>query len=263
MKLNPFFSTSLVRVVMLILLVGTLSSCNSSNQNTFNGLKLDPTNDSLTLPEGFGLEVVAEVGKTRHIFVRDNGDIYINRGTDKTDKKDSALVALRDTDGDGKADVINYFDRFNGTGIAINDGYLCASSRTEVFRYNFNGNELLSKLPKDTLISAFQKDSDCHPKGFTFNNAGYIYVNVGAPSNACEVQFRTPHSLGKDPCFELELNAGIWRFKKDILNQKRGKSGERYATGIRNAMGLDWSEANGGMFAMTHGRDAMTRKIYR
>lgn len=134
--------------------------------------------------------------------MRDNGDIYINRGTDI---KDSALVALRDTDGDGKADVINYFDSFNGTGIAINDGYLYASSRTEVFRYNFNGNELLPELPKDTLISAFQKDSDHHPKGFTFDNAGYIYVNVGAPSNACEVQFRTPHFLGKILVLNLSL----------------------------------------------------------
>lgn len=65
------------------------------------------------------------------------------------------------------------------------------------------------------------------------------------------MQFRTPHSLGKDPCSELELNAGIWRFKKDMLNRKHGKSGKRYAAGVRNAMGLDWGEANGGLFAMT------------
>ena len=243
--------SSLFAGMTLLLLTTVLSSCNHSK---LGKLDLDPTNDSLSLPEGFGLTVVAEVGTSRHMFVRDNGDIYINRGTNK---KDSAMVALRDTDGDGHADVIKYFDNFNGTGIAINGLYLYASSRTEVFRYDFDGNELLPKLPKDTLISGFQKDSDHHPKGFTFDNAGYIYVNVGAPSNACMVKFRTPHSPGMDPCPQLELNAGIWRFKKDKLHQKHGQDGERYATGIRNGMGLDWSEANGGLFAMTHGRDQL------
>lgn len=255
MRSNIILSILSSHALPILIAVTILSSCNGPKQDTVNELTLDPTNDSLSLPENFALVVAAEgVGRARHMFVRDNGDIFVNL---QTDKKDSALVALRDTTGDGQIDVFKYFDNYTGTGIAIEEPYLYASSRTEVFRYTLKEDELLPDLNKDTLISGFEKESDHHPKGFTFDNAGNIYVNVGAPSNACMQEFRKPKSPGMDPCPQLELNAGIWKFKKDVLHQKHGESGSRYATGIRNAMALDWSEVNGGLYAVTHGRDQL------
>ncbi|GAA4299100.1 PQQ-dependent sugar dehydrogenase [Aestuariibaculum suncheonense] len=243
-------------LVAVILFVVFFNSCNNySKQDVFHGLNLDPVNDSLTLPGNFGLVVVSEgVGKARHIYVRDNGDIYVNL---ESKVEDSSLVALRDTNGDGWAEDVKYFDNYRGTGIAIDGNYLYASSRTEVFRYTFDGNELLPNLNKDTLISGFEAKSNHHPKGFTFDKLGHIYVNVGSPSNACMEQFRTPNSLGKDPCPELEFNAGIWKFNKNKINQTQQIDGIKYATGIRNAMALDWSEANGGLYAISHGRDQL------
>lgn len=90
LKTTSFFTFFLKSIVLTLLVVG-LYSCNSNSKpDTFHGLKLDPTNDSLTLPANFGLTIVAEgIGKARHMFVRDNGDIYVNL---QSTIKDSSLV---------------------------------------------------------------------------------------------------------------------------------------------------------------------------
>ena len=41
----------------------------------------------------------------------------------------------------------------------------------------------------------------------------------------------------------LDSAGGIWQFKADKLNQTY-KDGTRYATGIRNVVGLDWNDAS-------------------
>ena len=61
----------------------------------------DADNGGLTLPAGFCALVVHEggIGAGRHIVVNDNGDIYVIL-------RDRGIVGLRDTNGDGKADVV-------------------------------------------------------------------------------------------------------------------------------------------------------------
>lgn len=49
---------------------------------------------------------------------------------------------------------------------------------------------------------------------------------------------------------------GIWQFKADQLNQSY-KDGIRYATGLRNVVGLDWNTASDQLFVMQHGRDQL------
>src|SRR5687767_2458362 len=69
--------------------------------------KGSPGNRGLFLPVGFEAVVVAEkVGLARHLAVNSNGDIYVKLRTPDANKRGS--VALRDTDNDGKADIIKY-----------------------------------------------------------------------------------------------------------------------------------------------------------
>ena len=71
----------------------------------------DPGNGGLRLPGGFAAVVVAEElpGQARHLAIRDNGDIYVNM---RRRTPEGGNIALRDTDGDGKADVFKSFGHY-------------------------------------------------------------------------------------------------------------------------------------------------------
>ncbi len=70
------------------------------------------------------------------------------------------------------------------------------------------------------------------------------------------MQDRTKGSPGQDPCPILETAGGIWQFKADQQNQSYPQ-GVRYATGIRNVVGLDWNTTSNTLFVMQHGRDGL------
>src|SRR6516164_9161657 len=69
----------------------------------------DADNGGITLPQGFCALVVADdVGTARHMAVAPNGDLYVatqTRGARGGPQTGGGVIALRDTDGDGKFDV--------------------------------------------------------------------------------------------------------------------------------------------------------------
>jgi glucose/arabinose dehydrogenase len=216
--------------------------------------------DGLVLPKGFEVTVVHEgIGLARHIAIRDNGDFYVSTHQfsfmpfDAT--KRVGIVALRDTNGDHKADVVQTFDpEFDGTGVKIYQGMLYVSDDVGVYRFHFDGDELVPKQPRETVIGGFPLERTHADKTFTFDNEGHIYVNVGAPTNSCQQQDRAPGSLGRNPCPYLEHYAGIWRFDATKLNQTPA-DGTRYATGLRNSIALNWNPDVNALYLTMHGRD--------
>jgi glucose/arabinose dehydrogenase len=216
--------------------------------------------DGLVLPKGFEVTVVHEgIGLARHIAIRDNGDLYVSTHQfsfmpfDAT--KRVGIVALRDTNGDHKADVVQTFDpEFDGTGVKIYQGMLYVSDDVGVYRFHFDGDELVPKQPRETVIGGFPLERTHADKTFAFDNEGHIYVNVGAPTNSCQQQDRAPGSLGRNPCPYLEHYAGIWRFDATKLNQTPA-DGTRYATGLRNSIALNWNPDVNALYLTMHGRD--------
>jgi glucose/arabinose dehydrogenase len=93
-------------------------------------------------------------------------------------------------------------------------------------------------------------------KSIVLDNAGNIYVNIGSPLNSCQEHDRQKGSMGIKGCPLLDSAGGIWQFKADKLNQTYG-DGIRYATGLRNVVGLDWNQQNNTLFVMQHGRDQL------
>lgn len=215
----------------------------------------EPEEVQLALSPGFNASVIIpELGRNRHLAVHTNGDIYVK--LDKL-KDGKGIAVLRDTDKDGKVEVINTFANYTGTGVTIKDGYLYSSSDDEVFRYKFNDkNEIANPDNPEKLITGLIKGRQHHTKSIVLDNAGNIYVNIGAPSNSCQVQDRGKDSPGQDPCPILENAAGVWQFRSDKLDQSYAE-GTRYATGIRNIMGLDWNTTVNELYAMQHGRDQL------
>lgn len=218
-------------------------------------LKSNSQSNGLFLPKGFSAVVVADsIGPGRHIAVNTNGDIYISLGRLKNGK---GLVALRDTNNDGKADIIKYFGSFSGTGIGIYNGYLYFSSDTTVMRYKLNPGELLPNSNYEVVARGFQINRQHGAKSFTFDNDGNLYVNVGAPSNACQSPDRTLHTPGTYPCPLLLQFGGIWRFDANKTGQDQMKDGYRYATGLRNCVALRWNPTANHLYAVQHGRDQL------
>ena len=66
----------------------------------------DPDNGGLLLPGNFSAVVVTQgIGPARHLAVNDNGDIYVKLTFNEAMEGRGGSVALRDKDGDGKADM--------------------------------------------------------------------------------------------------------------------------------------------------------------
>lgn len=212
-------------------------------------------NGGISLTDGFGAAVVVDSleGRVRHLAVRDNGDIYV-----KFARSDDSLgvVALRDSDQDGVADQMERFGDFWGTGVRIHDGYLYATSDTEIFRYKLQDGQLLPETEKEIIVTGFPAQRSHEAKTIAFDNEGNMYVNIGAPSNSCQENNREKGSVGMDPCPILEEHAGIWRFSASEPGQSR-ESGVRYATGLRNCVAITWNDSANSLYALQHGRDQL------
>jgi glucose/arabinose dehydrogenase len=240
-----------ISVFSSLFILMLLAATSSSAQN----IKPDTDNAGLTLPTGFAaLKVADNVGRTRHIVVNKQGTIYA-----KLERLDNGkgIVVLKDTDGDGRAETKTTFANYTGTGIAIKGNYLYASSNKEVFKYALNENgDIVDENAAATLVTGLVDKGQHNSKSITLDNAGNIYVNVGAPSNSCQEKDRTKGSMGMMPCPILDSAGGIWQFKIDQLNQTYA-TGVRYATGLRNVVGLDWNNQLNQLFVTQHGRDML------
>lgn len=241
----------LIALVATLVLV-TLTAC-GSDSSAYS--KLVSANDTtLKMPEGFSaIKLVSDLGRARHIAVAPNGDVYV-----KLEKLKDGKGILRLKAGPATEKLpITGFGNYVGTGIAIKNGYLYASSNTEVFRYKMDektGQPDEKSVQK--IITGLVDKGQHNSKSITLDNSGNIYVNIGAPSNACQIQDRTKGSPGQDPCPLLETAGGIWQFRADKLNQTY-VDGVRYATGLRNVVGLDWNSEDNDLFIMQHGRDML------
>ena len=244
-KVTQFLVFSSLFISML------LANVSTSAQN----IKPDADNAGLTLPSGFAaLKVADNLGRTRHIVVNKQGAIYAK--LERLDNGKGVLV-LKDTDGDGRAETKTSFGNFTGTGIAIKGNYLYAASNKEVFKYALNENgDIVDENAAATIVTGLVDKGQHNSKSITLDNAGNIYVNVGAPSNSCQEKDRTKGSMGMMPCPILDSAGGIWQFKVDQLNQSYA-TGVRYATGLRNVVGLDWNNQLNQLFVTQHGRDML------
>ena len=106
----------------------------------------------------------------------------------------------------------------------------------------------------ETVASGFSADRQHQDKGLAFDGQGSLYVNVGAPSNACQSPDRQPGAKGQDPCPLLAKHAGIWKFDENKLGQTQDM-GTRFATGLRQMTSITWHD--GALYIAMHNRDQL------
>lgn len=226
-----------------------LAAC-GKEKTTDSGTSPD---SGLKIPAGFSAKIVADdLGKVRHIVATPKGDIYARLGELK-DGKGTLLLS----ENNGAFSVKSSFGNYYGTGVFIKDGYLYASSDTEVFRYKLDDNfQVIDAENPEKIVTGLIDKQQHGTKSIALDNAGNLYVNIGAPSNSCQAQDRQKGSLGMQPCPILDSAGGIWMFKASQLNQSY-KEGVKFATGLRNVVGLDWNNQVNQLFVMQHGRDQL------
>ena len=225
-----------------------------------------PDNVGLTLPQGFCALLVAEsIGRARHLVVLENGDVMVAAAGE-----DGGVRLLRDTTGDGKADIVRSFGVGGGTGIAFAGEYLYFGTNDAIVRWHWQVGALAppggagAGAAPDTVVKGLTNRRSHAAKSIAIGSDGQLYVNIGAPSNSCQAQERTLESPGQDPCPLLDIAGGIWRFDPRRGGQTQS-DGQRFATGLRNALALAVDPGTGSLFAAQHGRDQLSEhwpKLY-
>lgn len=247
----------LMLILFLVIMVNGFSNVLKTNPKHISSRygNIDTGKGVIKVPEGFNATIVADnVGRARHIVVSPKGVIYV-KSMKKINGK--GIFVLKNIGNNEKLTVIDTFCNYGGTGVVIKDGYLYASSDEEVFRYKLNTkDEVINPNTPEKIITGLINRHQHETKSIALDNLGNIYVNIGGYANSCQEQDRKKGSPGRKPCPILDSAGGIWMFRTDKLNQTYG-DGIRYATGLRNVVGLDWNQQTNSLFVMQHGRDQL------
>ncbi len=212
------------------------------------------SNGGIVVPAGFCAEVFArDLGPLRHIAVSADGTVYAFMSSQD---HGGGIIALRDSKGDGRADELHYFGDVSGTGIGLHGAYLYVAENDRILRFRLPTGGDVPKAAPQTIVTGFPEQHEHTAKSIAFDNTGHLYVNVGAPSNACQKQDRREHSPGLDPCPLLEKHGGIWRFDADRPDQ-HFSADNRYATGLRNVVAIAWNATANALYGVMMGRDQL------
>ncbi|ARN83211.1 PQQ-dependent sugar dehydrogenase [Methylocystis bryophila] len=227
----------------------------------------DSDNGGLSLSPGFCATVFADnLGHVRHMVVAPDNTLYANSWSGRyfphaPPPPGGFLLALKDTKGAGRADVVSRFGvtvqegGTGGSGIALFNGALYAEENGRILRYRLEEGALPPKAPPQVVVSGLPLTGDHPMHPFVIDRDGSLFVDLGSATNACQRANRIPLSPGLTPCVEKETRAGTWRFDANKTDQAFSPA-ERYASGNRNGEGFAFDE-QGRLFVTQHGRDQL------
>ncbi len=184
------------------------------------------------VPEGFVAGIFASgLTHPREMSVGPDGTIYVSQ------TREGNVVALRDSDGDGKADMrVTFADGFREpTGLAVQGDALYVADRRAVWRVGFDG-ESMKALPR-TLVTrpgALGTGGGHITREIVFAPDGkHFFVAIGSATN-----------VGEDPY----PRATVQQFRAD------GNVQTTYAAGLRNPMGLAFYPGTNDLYTVVNER---------
>jgi glucose/arabinose dehydrogenase len=274
MKLKAMAATGLGAAVLLAAGIGL--SVQAQPKTAARAVACPGGDTGITLPPGFCATVFADnLGDVRHIAVAADGTLYGNlwNGSSYFPRTavpaDGFLIAAQDTDHDGKADKVVHFGQTpaegskGGTGIGLYKGFVYAEMNDRIVRYPLAAGSVVPADKPQVVLSGMPLGGDHPMHPFAIDAKGQMFVDMGTATNSCQPKNRVAGVPGAQPCDELLTRGGTWLYSADKLGQVFSPA-ERYATGIRNGMGLAF-DAQGRLFATQHGRDQLLQnwgKLY-
>ena len=215
----------------------------------------DPDNGGLNLPGGFCALVVYDAktptggpARVRDIAVAPNGDVFV-----ADQSPTGGVLALRDTDGDGKADETARFGASPGNGIYFRSPYLYFAPNDRVERYLMSPDSLTPVAGPEVIVSGLPATGNHVTKTIVVTEGGTLFVGVGSSTDSCQAMPGVPGSLGIDPCPDMPIRAGIWRYDANVPGQVHSAA-NRFATELRNMVALALNPDDGGLYGVQQGR---------
>lgn len=191
----------------------------------------DPVGALIKLPPGFTIDLYArDVPNARSMALGDDGTVYV--GTLKAGR----VYALRDSDGDGRAEKKYLIARglTMPNGVVFHRGDLYVAEVSRILRFPDIANRLDHPPQPVVVFDRFPDDLWHGWKYLRLGPDGKLYANVGAPCNVCRSE---------------EIYATIVRLNLD------GSGFEIYAHGVRNSVGFDWHPKTRTLWFTDNGRD--------
>ncbi len=191
---------------------------------------------TITLPDGFAIEIYARVPGARSMAVAPDLDaVFVGTRGD-------SVYAIVDKDRDGRADrVVKVVDGLNvANGVAWRDDYLYVAEQHRVVRFHGPDVEALRRAEPEVLFDRLPDKSWHGWRYAAFGADGMLYVAVGSPCNVCVVK-------GLEGTI-IRLNA-------------EGGAPEIFASGVRNSVGLDFNPKTGELFFTDNGADNMGNDV--
>ncbi len=187
-----------------------------------------PVDKTPIAPEGFIVTKFANgLNNPRWIYVLPNNDVLVSES--KTERKKSAndIILFRDTNGDGKPDVKEFFlkDLNQPLGMLLLNNWFYVGNTDGIYRYPYVSGQLQITGKGEKILTLPAGGYNNHwTRNIIANTDGSkIYVTVGSGSNVGENGI------------ENEIR------RADILEINPDGTGERvFASGIRNPVGLAW-----------------------
>lgn len=189
----------------------------------------------IKLPPGFKIELYAkDLPSARAMVLSTHGTLFVG-------SRDGNVYALKDTNGDNKADAKFVIARGLNmpVGVDLRDGALYVSDTTRILRYD-DIESRLADPPKPVVVSDVFPEAQHGWKFIRFGPDDKLYVPVGAPCNVCN----------EGPNYAI-----ITRMDPD------GSNLETFVSGVRNSVGFDWHPETRDLWFTNNGRDWMGDKL--
>ncbi|MFP5223473.1 MAG: PQQ-dependent sugar dehydrogenase [Acidobacteriota bacterium] len=190
-----------------------------------------PKLDEVKLPQGFTIELYADVPDARSLALGARGTVFVGN------REGDSVYAIEDR-GAGQGRTVHVIARGLNmpNGVAFRDGDLYVAEVSRVLRLPGIESRLANPPRAEVVADGFPSDKHHGWKYIAFGPDGWLYVPVGAPCNVCE---------RPDPYSTI--------MRLDVRNAKR----EVFARGIRNTVGFAWQPGTGTLWFTNNGRDWM------
>jgi glucose/arabinose dehydrogenase len=191
--------------------------------------------ERIRVPEGFGIGLyAADVENARFLRPTPAGDLLVSQP-----RLGSVTLLERDTDGDGRSDARRTLleDLRRPHGLDLHAGWLYVGETDAVGRIRFDPTQRSVSGSYERVVTGLPAGGNHWTRTVRFGPDGWMYVSIGSSCNVCEEE---------DP-----RRAAIVRYRPD------GSGEEIYATGLRNAVGLDWRPGTAELYATENGRDLL------